>query len=59
MEFPEVSLQIEHFFEPALEFGARQTTAHPKDGLFLYGPHNKSKKSREICLLYTSDAADE
>jgi hypothetical protein len=42
-EFPERSLPVLHFFEPALEFGFGQTTAHPKDGLFLYGPHNKPK----------------
>jgi hypothetical protein len=48
MDFPEVSLLVEHFLEPRLEFGSGQTTAHPKDGLFLYGPHNKPKKSREI-----------
>jgi hypothetical protein len=31
-----------------LEFGLRQITTHPKDGLFLYGPHNKPKKTREV-----------
>ena len=36
------------FNEPLLEFGSRQTTAHPKDGLFLYGPLNKRKKTREV-----------
>lgn len=48
--FPEPSLQVLHFNEPQLEFAHRQLTAHPKDGLFLYGPHVKSKKSREIRL---------
>ena len=48
MRFPERSLQVQHFYEPALEFASRQTTAHPKDGLFLYGPHNKGKKTKEI-----------
>jgi hypothetical protein len=48
MEFTEQSLPVLHFFEPALEFGFGQTTAHPKDGLFLYGPHNKAKKTREV-----------
>jgi hypothetical protein len=48
--FPERSLQVIHLPEPSLEFGARQTTAHPKDGLFLYGPHNKPKKAKEIRL---------
>jgi hypothetical protein len=48
MEFPERSLQVLHFPEPSLEFGFSQTTAHPKDGLFLYGPHSRAKKTREI-----------
>jgi hypothetical protein len=48
MEFPERSLQVLHFPEPLLEFGAKQTTAHPKDGLFLYGPHSKPKKAKDI-----------
>jgi hypothetical protein len=34
--------------EPRLEFGYRQTCAHPKDGLFLYGPHNRPAKTKEI-----------
>jgi hypothetical protein len=37
-----------HFLEPSLEFGSAQTAAHPKDGLFLYGPHNKPKKTKDI-----------
>lgn len=44
----EKSLGIDHFYEPPLEFGYAQKTAHPKDGLFLYGPHNKPAKTREI-----------
>jgi hypothetical protein len=48
--FPEPSLQVLHFNEPSLEFAFGQNTAHPKDGLFLYGPHLKSKKSREVRL---------
>ena len=48
MELPECSLPVLHVFEPSLEFGSGQTAAHPKDGLFLYGPHNKSKKTKEI-----------
>lgn len=57
MKFPEQALQVQHFFEPALEFAAHQTTAHPKDGLFLYGPHNKSRNSKEIRIgvVGTSD----
>jgi hypothetical protein len=28
-----------HIDEPMLSFGFNQQTEHPKDGLFLYGPH--------------------
>jgi hypothetical protein len=45
---PDVSLESLHFDEPLLEFGFKQTTPHPKDGLFLYGPHAKAKKTREV-----------
>jgi len=48
MQFPERSLQVLHLFEPSLEFAYGQTTAHPKDGLFLYGPHQRPKKAKEI-----------
>jgi len=48
MQFPEPSLQALHLFEPSLEFAYGQTTAHPKDGLFLYGPHLRPKKTKEI-----------
>jgi hypothetical protein len=47
-EYPERSLPVLHFDEPLLEFAFKQTTAHPKDGLFLYGPHSKPKKMREV-----------
>ncbi|MBI2714353.1 MAG: hypothetical protein HYX37_07850 [Rhizobiales bacterium] len=48
MKFPERTLQVLHLQEPRLEFGSGQTTAHPKDGLFLYGPHEKAKRSIAI-----------
>ena len=48
MKFPEKSLQVEHFNEPLLEFAYAQRSPHPKDGLFLYGPHAKAKRTREI-----------
>ncbi|HEY2709553.1 MAG TPA: hypothetical protein VGI95_16005 [Caulobacteraceae bacterium] len=48
MDFPERVLEVVHFDEPALEFGLGQSTAHPKDGLFLYGPHSRPKKVKEI-----------
>jgi hypothetical protein len=48
MQFPERSLAALHLFEPSLEFAYGQTTAHPKDGLFLYGPHQRPKKAKEV-----------
>jgi hypothetical protein len=48
MNLPERSLQILHFNEPELEFGYSQRTAHPKDGLFLFGPRDKAKKTVEV-----------
>lgn len=50
MEFPEKSLRVEHLPEPPLVFAYGQRTAHPKDGLFLYGPHEKAAKTKEIRL---------
>jgi hypothetical protein len=48
MELPEQSLELIYLPEPRLEFGYRQTCAHPKDGLFLYGPHNRPANAKEI-----------
>lgn len=48
MKFPEVSLTVEHIQEPQLEFCYGQPSAHPKDGLYLYGPWSKAKKTREV-----------
>jgi len=48
MKFPEPHLPVSHLGEPELEFAFAQRTAHPKDGLFLYGPHQRAKKSREV-----------
>jgi hypothetical protein len=59
MKFPERSLNLLHLHEPNLEFGAKQKTAHPKDGLFLYGPHDKKRKSKEVHIgvVATNDGA--
>lgn len=56
-KFAEPSLQALHLLEPTLEFASGQTTAHPKDGLFLYGPHDKPRKTKEIRIgvVGTSD----
>jgi hypothetical protein len=48
VKFPDTSLIVEHLHEPALEFAYGERSPHPKDGLFLYGPHAKGKKTREI-----------
>ena len=50
IDFPEKMLLAEHFDEPELEFGHRQVTAHPKDGLFLYGPHSRNKTTRDVSI---------
>lgn len=59
MKFPERSLNLLHLREPDLEFGHKQKAAHPKDGLFLYGPHGKKRKSTEVHIgvVATDDGA--
>lgn len=44
MELPEKSSEIKFISEPTLGFGHNQTNDHPKDGLYLYGPHSASDK---------------
>ena len=48
MQLPERSLEVLHFREPYLEFGFGQATFHPKDGLFLYGPHRRPRTTKDI-----------
>lgn len=48
MRFPEANLLVEHLDEPELEFGYGQFSQHPKDGLYLYGPNEVGKRTREI-----------
>ena len=48
MEFAEQTLPVLHFYEPELEFAFGQKAAHPKDGLFLFGPYQKTKKTKHI-----------
>src|SRR6185503_16290062 len=50
MNLPEKSLQILHIPEPELEFGHRQFCDHPKDGLFLYGPHEGQPTTQRISV---------
>lgn len=50
MEFPEKNLEILHMTEPMLGFGHGQSCEHPKDGLFLYGPHEAAPSVRPISI---------
>lgn len=50
MKLPEQSPEVIHIDEPDLSFGHGQVTDHPKDGLFLYGPHSAAVRSREISI---------
>lgn len=47
---PERTLRILHLAEPLLEFGHGQLSEHPKDGLFLYGPHDGPKTVKSISV---------
>lgn len=49
-ELAEKFLPIIHLSEPVLGFGHGQVSEHPKDGLFLYGPHRKVRGRREIIV---------
>lgn len=48
MKLPSRDLPILYFPEPALEFGHGQACPNPKDGLFLYGPHSKPARTKDI-----------
>ena len=48
MKFPEPSLVVDHFDEPELDFRFDQRSHHPKDGLFLYGPHGAPRKVQDV-----------
>jgi hypothetical protein len=50
MELPEKSLEVVYIREPDLSFGYGQTSDHPKDGLFLYGPHSGPARPKEISI---------
>ena len=50
MELTEQSLPVIYIEEPDLSFGYGQKSDHPKDGLFLYGPHAGPERSREISV---------
>src|SRR5665811_1695995 len=44
MELPERTSEIIYVCEPELGFGNGQNCDHPKDGLYLYGPHAAPKQ---------------
>ena len=50
MELPQKSLEVTYIREPELSFGHGQISDHPKDGLFLYGPHSGPVRSREVSI---------
>lgn len=50
MKLPEPSLEVVYISEPELSFGYGQISDHPKDGLFLYGPHAGPVRSKEISI---------
>lgn len=50
MELPDKELEVAYIREPDLSFGHGQVSDHPKDGLFLYGPHSGPVRSKEISI---------
>ncbi len=50
MDLPEKHLEVVYIPEPDLCFGYGQVCDHPKDGLFLYGPHSGPTRSKEISI---------
>jgi hypothetical protein len=50
MDSEENTLEVAYIKEPSLCFGHEQTSDHPKDGLFLYGPYSGPLRSKEISV---------
>lgn len=50
MELSREFLEVIHIDEPQLSFGHGQTCDHPKDGLYLYGPHSGPTRTREVSI---------
>ncbi len=48
MRLPDPSLIVEHLDEPDLDFKFGQRSKHPKDGLFLHGPHEGPRKLQDV-----------
>jgi hypothetical protein len=50
IDLQEKSLEVAYIEEPALSFGYGQTSDHPKDGLFLYGPHSSRGRTSVVSV---------
>lgn len=50
MGLPDSHLEVIHIEEPELSFGFGQVSDNPRDGLFLYGPHNGPRRLTEISI---------
>lgn len=50
MDLPEKKLEVIFIEEPSLSFGHGQICDHPKDGLYLYGPHSGPTRTREVSV---------
>jgi hypothetical protein len=50
MDLPKIELDVIYIKEPKLLFGFGQHTDHPKDGLFMYGPHCRPSRPKDISV---------
>src|SRR5690242_4365861 len=50
MKFETFTPEVIYLPEPGLAFGYGQSTDHPKDGLFLYGPHKADDRKKVTTL---------
>lgn len=50
MDLPEQTMEVAYIEEPNLMFAHGQSSDHPKDGLFLYGPHSGPTRPKEISI---------
>lgn len=50
MKPSKLSFKVTYIDEPRLTFGYGQSSDHPKDGLFLYGPYAAPKRSKELSI---------
>jgi hypothetical protein len=50
MKQTDEDIRIDYIGEPRLIFGHGQISDHPKDGLYLYGPHSGPDKPKELSI---------